>query len=326
MGVAGVLAGTSCSQECGQMQDMRQAHAQKTGQGLLLEHLQGSCVRVSEDFEAHSVRVLPSRIQAVLSSDSFLQHGLQEQSPFEGYDWEGKSEIQGWHEQWTSVHSDENSSSRKGQLCLRRLQGSREANLASEERLSGVSFQSRYPSHQRRQDKQPDFQSGDAVHGVSHEAPQISCDTVSMVRKVCTRGVRVYDIQVEGCHNFFASSLLTHNCLLIDDPFKNSEEANSELIREKKWDWFRTAAYTRLEPDGVIIIVATRWHELDITGRLLEEMKNDGEHWALLHLPALSNGKEVKAQITLPSEAAARLKIANGESFPSLAAYLQHVA
>jgi len=114
--------------------------------------------------------------------------------------------------------------------------------------------------------------------------------------------------------------------LIIDDAFKNSEEANSELIREKKWDWFRTAAYTRLEPNGVIVIVATRWHEMDITGRILDEMKNGGEQWALLHLPSLSDSKKVKAQITIPAAAANQLKIQQGMSFASLASYLKHVA
>ena len=43
--------------------------------------------------------------------------------------------------------------------------------------------------------------------------------------------------------------------LIIDDPIKNSEEAQSETQRNKLWDWFRSTAYTRIEPGGVCIIV-----------------------------------------------------------------------
>lgn len=143
-----------------------------------------------------------------------------------------------------------------------------------------------------------------------------------MVRRVREPGVRVYDIQVEGCHNFFANTILVHNCMVIDDPFKNMEEANSETIRSKKMDWFRTAAYTRLEPNGAIIMVATRWHEADITGVVLEEMKEDGDQWTYLHLPTLHEGKEVWAELTIPGEHAERIKAQEGMTFGELDSFL----
>lgn len=113
--------------------------------------------------------------------------------------------------------------------------------------------------------------------------------------------------------------------LIIDDPFKNAEEANSELIREKKFEWFTTAAYTRLEPNGAIILVNTRWHEADISGRLLQAMAEGGEQWTLLHLPALHDGPDVWAKLTLPSDEAARQAISEGDRFPSLDAYFHSV-
>lgn len=76
--------------------------------------------------------------------------------------------------------------------------------------------------------------------------------------------------------------------LIIDDPIKNAEEANSQTIREKQWDWFGSTAYTRLEPDGAAIVMATRWHAEDLPGRLIEEMKAGGERWDVLNLPALA--------------------------------------
>jgi hypothetical protein len=128
---------------------------------------------------------------------------------------------------------------------------------------------------------------------------------------------------VEGCHNFFGNSILTHNCLIIDDPFKNSEEANSETIREKKWDWYRTTAYTRLEPDGAIILVQTRWHEMDLAGHVIQEMKEGGDQWTMLRLPSLSPTNEVWAELTMPAGLAESLGVGDGDQFKSLDGYLQ---
>lgn len=60
------------------------------------------------------------------------------------------------------------------------------------------------------------------------------------------------------------------NLIIIDDPVKSREEANSETYREKIWDWFKDDIYTRLEPGGVVIIIMTRWHEDDLVGRILK--------------------------------------------------------
>lgn len=57
---------------------------------------------------------------------------------------------------------------------------------------------------------------------------------------------------------------------LIDDPIKNAEEAESEVYREKVWEWFKTVAWTRLEPNGVMVIILTRWHLDDLAGRILK--------------------------------------------------------
>ena len=46
--------------------------------------------------------------------------------------------------------------------------------------------------------------------------------------------------------------------LIIDDPVKNREEANSPTQRQHLWDWWRSTARTRLEPGGSIIVVTTR--------------------------------------------------------------------
>jgi predicted phage terminase large subunit-like protein len=71
---------------------------------------------------------------------------------------------------------------------------------------------------------------------------------------------------------------------LIDDPFKDREEADSERRREVVWDWYRSTLYTRLMPGGAIVLIQTRWHEDDLAGRILEQ---EADQWTVLDLPAI---------------------------------------
>lgn len=73
---------------------------------------------------------------------------------------------------------------------------------------------------------------------------------------------------------------------VIDDPFKNRLEANSSLTRRRVWEWFTDVFYTRLEPGASAIVIATRWHPDDLSGRLI----NDG--WEYINMPALSDDGE----------------------------------
>lgn len=80
--------------------------------------------------------------------------------------------------------------------------------------------------------------------------------------------------------------------LLIDDPIKNREEADSERIRNSIVDWYSSVAYTRLHKGGRIILVQTRWHEGDLTGHLLTEEEHGGDKWVKLTLPAINEKGE----------------------------------
>lgn len=80
------------------------------------------------------------------------------------------------------------------------------------------------------------------------------------------------------------------NLLLIDDPIKDREEANSETTRKLLHDWYAYVAYPRLMPGAAVIIIQTRWHEDDLAGRLLRE--HTSEKWAVLSLPAIAEHDE----------------------------------
>jgi len=103
--------------------------------------------------------------------------------------------------------------------------------------------------------------------------------------------------------------------LIIDDPLKNREEAESDTIRRKIWEWYTSTAYTRLEKGGAVIIIMTRWHDDDLAGRILqlegekgyyfdgsknkwiksESIKGGNHHygkWEVLRLPAIATEQE----------------------------------
>jgi predicted phage terminase large subunit-like protein len=73
--------------------------------------------------------------------------------------------------------------------------------------------------------------------------------------------------------------------MIVDDPYKGRAEAESEVIREKVWDWFINVAYPRLEPGASVIVCMARWNEDDLVGRLLS--LESAAPWSLLTLPAV---------------------------------------
>ena len=98
--------------------------------------------------------------------------------------------------------------------------------------------------------------------------------------------------------------------LLIDDPVKNREEADSELIRKKTKDWYTSTAYTRLMPGGRVVIIQTRWHEDDLSGWLLAEHQHEG--WEVLDLPAIDAKGVALWPEQYPVETLEKIKLAIG--------------
>ena len=73
--------------------------------------------------------------------------------------------------------------------------------------------------------------------------------------------------------------------LLVDDYLKNAKDASSETIRDDIYHWFVSTAMSRLEPGGTVIILATRWHQDDLIGRLLEQAP---DVWEYIRIPAIA--------------------------------------
>jgi predicted phage terminase large subunit-like protein len=131
---------------------------------------------------------------------------------------------------------------------------------------------------------------------------------------------------------------------LIDDPFKDREEADSEAHREKVKRWYTSTAYTRLENDlvddagelsedealwaevyaqvkrgdaapfeGAIVVIQTRWHEQDLSGWLLDEMDAGADRWEKLELPAIDDDGRALWPSKYPLERLEAIKRVIGE-------------
>lgn len=77
--------------------------------------------------------------------------------------------------------------------------------------------------------------------------------------------------------------------LIIDDPVKDRVEAESESTRERVWSWYTSTAYSRLEKNGAVVLIMTRWHEDDLAGRLLNAEVAGGQKWEKLIFPAIGD-------------------------------------
>ena len=82
--------------------------------------------------------------------------------------------------------------------------------------------------------------------------------------------------------------------VILDDPIKDSMEANSPTLREQLWQWFTQVLMTRLmTASASIVIVQTRWHEDDLIGRLTDPTNphyspEEAAKWKIINLPALA--------------------------------------
>lgn len=80
--------------------------------------------------------------------------------------------------------------------------------------------------------------------------------------------------------------------LIVDDPFKNMQEADSHSMRTKIIEWFHSVASTRLAPEASVIIIQTRWHPEDLCGLLLKhdrELPPELREWHYINIPAISH-------------------------------------
>jgi predicted phage terminase large subunit-like protein len=123
------------------------------------------------------------------------------------------------------------------------------------------------------------------LHQAIFPGCRLSGDSASMRRFSTTAGGSYYAVGRGG-------PITGRGCdlLLLDDPIKDREEANSETIRRALHEWYSHVAYTRLQPGGAIVLIETRWHMDDLAGWLLREHLD--ERWEVVSLPAIAETDE----------------------------------
>lgn len=88
---------------------------------------------------------------------------------------------------------------------------------------------------------------------------------------------------------------LRAHSLIVDDPVRGREAADSPTMRDKTWAAYNDDLLTRIIPGGSVTMILTRWHEDDLAGRILPKDYagesgmiecRDGKEWEVLCLPA----------------------------------------
>ena len=78
----------------------------------------------------------------------------------------------------------------------------------------------------------------------------------------------------------------------MDDLFGSREDAYSETVRQKRWDWYQDDFSARLKPGAKRILMNTRWHEEDVAGRVLEQIERQEIKGRVISIPAIAEGND----------------------------------
>lgn len=119
----------------------------------------------------------------------------------------------------------------------------------------------------------------DPLYGEIFPECHVSPDSASVSRIATQEHGNYYAVGIGG-----ALTGRGAHVLVVDDPHKDRQEADSIISRKRAKDWFQSVAYTRLMDDGAVIVMQTRWHEDDLAGWLLRE--HNDENWEVLNIPA----------------------------------------
>ena len=286
-----MLASPSCSQEQTQMYQVWKANRNKNTQ-ILRSRVQTSsegCYQTSKE----TMSTMWGVLQTTQQQNPILFKELCRSRSFRTYDGQGKFTLQRWDELRQTIQGNKAFYSKKRQRPMRYMRDVYGITYYSQERLDRPTNTQQYIStpYQWRSYKQHSRKFNMSMYNLSCNTSQITRDTISSIKRISTKALPVYDIQVEGTSNFFANKILTHNCFLIDDPFKGREDAESKLGREKVKEFYKSVAYSRLRPGGRIVIINTRWQLDDLSGYVVKEFPF--ENWKIIDLKAIAEENDI---------------------------------
>lgn len=78
--------------------------------------------------------------------------------------------------------------------------------------------------------------------------------------------------------------------IIIDDPVKNRQDADSESYRNKVWSEFEDTVKSRTSAGAKIVLIMTRWHEDDLAGRII---KNFEDRTTVINLPCEAEENDI---------------------------------
>jgi predicted phage terminase large subunit-like protein len=117
---------------------------------------------------------------------------------------------------------------------------------------------------------------------------ELSADSQASDRWALTTGGEYYGVGAGVGISGFRADLG-----LGDDFFGSREDAYSETVREKRWDWYINDFSARLKPGAKRILMNTRWHEEDVAGRVLEQIEKGIVLGRVISLPAIAEQNDV---------------------------------
>lgn len=113
---------------------------------------------------------------------------------------------------------------------------------------------------------------------------QLRKDTKSKSHFMTTKGGAYTAVGIGGAITGIGSDVI-----IVDDPFKSRQEAESPTYQKLVWEYYRSTLYSRLEGYGVIIVIMQRWNDNDLVAKLLEEQgKEGGDQWEVINFPAIA--------------------------------------
>ena len=113
----------------------------------------------------------------------------------------------------------------------------------------------------------------------------LQADSKAAGRWYTNKGGEYFAIGVGGAVTGKGADLL-----IIDDPHSEQEGASADInVFNRTYEWYTSGPRQRLQPNGSIVIVMTRWHQKDLTGQVVDDsIKRGGaDQWQIIELPAI---------------------------------------
>jgi len=289
--------GASCREELASISLQSLWNGNQTRAAVLFSGMQTSIFgRATQETERQNLSGVSRHLHADIQPNDILRSNLQKFRTLITNAWRRQLPLQDRHELCEAFSGNAPVNPGKGWMHLRTMRGAgnHDRDTAPDNPRAVQSYNS---PHRYRPKKQFTRKSGDSLRNMPCDSPSLFRDTIQAITNDCSEEYVVYDIEVEGTHNYFANNICVKNCDLgiIDDPHKNWQEAQSQSTRKGIQEWFDSTFYTRAEPGATIIVLATRWNEDDLIGYLTTERAADG--WFHIVMPAIAEENDILGRL-----------------------------